>query len=353
MNQRDLFVDVERVIGILLVIIGHTLIYSIFFETFELRLIFNFFYFAVPLFFFLSGYSLILSNENRVLPSFEKFRQKTTRKLIRPFMQWMIFYIGWSYIYYTVMQVLSNAPTTFTATLLVEKDFFRGFHLWFIFVLVFYYFIYWYLAKTEKYHKTSTLLYSFAVSLFFHAIQYLQVFSEDMFFFQFTPFPHIFYFVLGMWVRYHQQDIHKFILKNSWYLPVATLVLLLGFLFIELETLFGAIGFGVARISLIIFTVGVIMITRYIYSKLEVSRFELISDDADVDHPSIQGLITHLGKSVAGIYMIHVLILDIMTIFFTFLGWDLSSIIITIARNILIIIACYAIYTVPYALNNR
>lgn len=245
--------------------------------------------FAVPLFFFISGFVLELNYKEKL--SYSVFFKKRASRIIIPFIFWSIFYY---LLGHTFSQLFSFH---FLSTLIQGK---ASYQLYFIPTLILFYVFFPFLHRLMDYLKKPAVLISLILA------QGIIV-SYDYYFANFM-IPYIFriallvwmMFLLGMAASHHKERIMK-VIKNNIALILIALLCLLPIIFFHSKLFFLA----TRRIGYIYSQYHVI---NYVYSLLLAGAVYYILETKQWGRKFLM----LLSKLSFFVFFVHVLILDLV-----------------------------------------
>lgn len=326
-------IDYLRGFAILAVIAIHTSANFTKIQNINLLLIINviidvFSHFAVPLFVFISGFVLSL-NYNGLFS--KKIYYKKRAESIFP--QYIIF----SILYIMLSIVYSVANGEFTPPSIIKIIFYlltasASHHLWYFAIIIQLYILYPYIQNIyKKFVDTNKTLYFVAMTLiiqlvwivikntaqaYLNSTTYLS--SITYFYLYFNPIintllsriflSHIFYFVLGIYVYQNYKDVKNGILKaEKWIFPTILVITgVISDLWIK-----GIIEYGsYDKIPKIYFIFPNLI--EPLYFSLIFSVLLIISLNISNTKNKYSNIILSLGKYSFGIYLIHVLYIQII-----------------------------------------
>lgn len=269
--------------------------------------------FAVPIFLFLSGFGLTISNKaNQKYFTFLRIR---ISKIIT-------LYLIWSILYFVLIKQSLN-PFLFV------KDFLTGgahYHLYYVPLIIFFYFLYPLLLKIGK--SNIGLVMVLLVSI-------LSQIGDQVVHAPFLNNPQnvfnwVFYFVLGIWMANNfNEKLSK--IRNRKSLILITFVLVLLGIYSETYLTIDEIGAAFAtttmRPSVILYS---ILFILFVFSFKWRNK-------------SFNKILLVLSDKSYGMYLSHVFVLSIYTTLYSELGLDLGSMTYTISAFIIVTITSFAI----------
>lgn len=174
------------------------------------------FQFVVPLFFFISGYTLFLVYKNKKI-DIKSFYKKRFIKIVVP-------YIIWSFIYMFVNSIIKNQPlsiSTIIESLLLGKSFY---HLYFIVVIIQFYLLFPLLKKIFDKAPYNLIFIGFLIFNFLFI---------DVFYFKNSSrfiFVYIIFFILGGVFSLNKLEVDKKLIKNKYVIYILYVAILISFI---------------------------------------------------------------------------------------------------------------------------
>lgn len=252
--------------------------------------------FAVPVFFFLSGFGLTVSN--KLSDGYFQFLYKRLSKII-------YLYLGWSIIYYAYT-VDSISPMTFIKQTVLGSNYF---HLYYVPLIIAFYLAFPALQKIGK--STLGLLIVLTVTVLSQIgteTLGIQLLNHES-----NIFNWAFYFVFGIWFAGNLTDKIIFI-KNNKKVLVVSFSLVLTAVFLESYMLFDEIGKSGATTSMR----PTIILLTILFVAMIIS--------IDWKEGFFKKTVKRLSEWSYGIYLSHALVLAIYLNIFEKAGWDVGSV---------------------------
>jgi surface polysaccharide O-acyltransferase-like enzyme len=169
--------------------------------------------FALPMFFFLSGYSLTFSDMSKQRTySLKSFLKHRSKKILVPFIIWSTVYEFELYLIYNYFKVSAQnefANFDFKSVLITIVTGNSKYHLYFIVVLIQLYIIYWILFNMKIYSKVSFVAISFGITIIATLLSYTT--QNDGLIVHYSFLPWLFYFAFGMWLASNKHNGKKYL----------------------------------------------------------------------------------------------------------------------------------------------
>lgn len=266
-------VDLLRILSIVFIVFIHS---SNGFEytSFEAALR-NVSYLAVPLFAFLSGYSLSLSAS----------REKTSRRTVRRIRKIGIPWLVWSAIYTALYWLKFPGQFSDPLSLFANVSMSTYTPLWFIFVLFQLYIIYYFIQRYRINVGPMLLLASLLLLFLWYVLPELYI--------QMAPLL-LFYFLLGIWLQHHPVSLTPLL---ATVLGAAALVSLLN-IGLTTDTFYGRGLWVPANAS--IFVLCSMLLYFGITSKVRLGPSDRISS---------------MAMATLGVYLVHPLVINVLSFF--------------------------------------
>jgi len=253
---------------------------------------------AVPLFFMISGYLLLPRSE-----SLSVFYTKRMLKILIPFLVWSLIYLGW---------YCGNHPNTCTPSLTWDLLLVQGtyYHLWFLYSLISIYLILPVLRLMIKPDTDKMILwYLIVLWLIFQPL-----FTTAHKFWNFSiklnaPLATGFvcYFVLGYLLAEITLSRTRIILSTAIWV-IGTLITIFGtYLFTRNSGQFEGFFYDFVSINVILISSGAFLLLRW------------VSERKPFTSPNAQAMLRTIATSTFGIYLIHILIIEVLSSWIPFL----------------------------------
>ncbi|MDD4187287.1 MAG: acyltransferase family protein [Bacilli bacterium] len=298
-NNRLLYIDILKSIAILFVIIIHTTsnymmqVYGT--GSFKIFLALNtVISIAVPLFFMLSGASLIRNNSD--------IDKKNTKRIVKRVYQ--LFF--WTFIYLTFEKYYFGSEINIFNNLIKSIFKYQVSHLWFMYPLLALYILTpivskLYYSLNEK-KINYLLIFTFIIPLFIKCfIQYFDFVSIPIFSVGFSEFG---YFILGKYIYDKKDYLLQRTQKKFW-----TILTIISISFVIIYAKIDHYYFGFSDkpyFDYSRFPVALYCISFYTLFMLLEDKFNKISK-------KILKVVTNLGSNTGGIYYIHMLYIYILS----------------------------------------
>jgi surface polysaccharide O-acyltransferase-like enzyme len=253
---------------------------------------------AVPLFFMISGYLLLPRSE-----SLSVFYTKRMPKILIPFVVWSLIYLGW---------YCGNHPNTCTPSLVWDLLLAQGtyYHLWFLYSLISIYLILPVLRLMIRPDTDKRILwYLIVLWLIFQPV--LTIAHK---FWNFSIKIHaplatgfVCYFILGYLLGEISLSRTRIILSTAIWL-VATAVTIIGtYLFTRMSGQFDGFFYDFVSLNVILASSAAFVLLRW------------ISERKPFASPNGYTMLRTLAKRTFGIYLIHILVIEVLSSWIPFL----------------------------------
>ena len=253
---------------------------------------------AVPLFFMISGYLLLPRSE-----SLSVFYTKRMLKILIPFLVWSLIYLGW---------YCGNHPNTCTPSLAWDLLLVQGtyYHLWFLYSLISIYLILPVLRLMIKPDTDNRILwYLIVLWLIFQP-----VLTSAHKFWNFSiklnaPLATGFvcYFVLGYLLAEITLSRTRIILSTAIWV-IGTLITIFGtYLFTRNSGQFEGFFYDFVSINVILISSAAFLLLRW------------VSERKPFTSPNAQAMLRTIATRTFGIYLIHILIIEVLSSWIPFL----------------------------------
>lgn len=305
MKNYNISADFLRILAAFYVIYSHSTDRFVLYTTLKGSLAWHVIYYintlsrvAVPLFIILSGY-LLLNNEK--IKSLKTFYQRRFSRVFFPFIIWLIIYYGWTVFW----------DQTILTPQFIWKTLWHGdiWHLYFLIIILELYLITPILKSYSKTKKQQTILFLslLALSIISSLLVIYQINLRRLSLTMFIPYIGIYY--AGSYLR--DFKITKLL----------TFVFFALYLVLALIT--NLVANGNMTTSFIVFNYSPTLLSMTLFLFLAGKDFHKILHLNFSER--FKKIVSFIGRTTFGIYLLHFLVLDLVWKYFHLLPWELHA----------------------------